>query len=309
MNDAGWTAANLNRIVAKVVTRSSTVTAQAAVRTLAHAVLMLALAGAAGCRGQSLVGAPDLPHAPQVQGGEYRGEDDEALIEHLASASHAVRAPAIEELARRAPRTIPRLLAALRAPRAKLAAARSLSLVADAETSVVAQLIEMLRSDNESIATKKAVAETLRHLGPKGSSAVPVLLRMVERGGIDTRILQRSPPDHRDWSAQAALASVGGAAVASVARLVSSESGQVRTDALRILARIGRPALAAEPVFVSALKNPSVYTRLATIRTLQSIGVLTPALREALVEAASTDSEDAVRAEAQSVIATAVIER
>jgi hypothetical protein len=184
-----------------------------------------------------------------------------------------------------------------------------LALIPDAEVSVVPQLIDMLQSSAEGIRTKTAVAETLKHLGPKGSKAVPVLIGMVERGGIDTRMRQRSPTENRDWSAQAALAGIGDAAVAPVAGLLSSERGQVCVDGLRILARIGRPALAAEAELLGALRHTSVHMRLATIRALRSIGVLTPGLQEALAEAALTDQEEAVRMEARDLLASAEIQR
>ena len=276
--------------------------------------LLLVILAAAGCRTQRRLCQPGTvrastspaaaaPHAtrgPRASSAEQIS--DEALIHDLGASSHAVREPAVEELARRAPRTIPLLIGALRDDHRDFAAAKSLSLVAEPERTVVPLLIQLLDSDSEEIPTKKAAAGALKELGSKGAAAIPILVRLVEQGGIDTRILDGTVRRHRDWSAQAALSAMGSAAVDPVALLVGSPSGQISTDALRILAHIGRPSLSATSAWLAALEHESVYTRLAALRALTEIGALTADLRERVRTLAQSDPESSVREEASELL-------
>ena len=139
--------------------------------------------------------------------------------------------------------------------------ARVLSLLGPRSLSAVATLSQVLRiTPRENVELRVRLAETLGVIGPAAKEAVPILIETLRDDDYRLRI-----------AATTALIHIGPEpdAVPKLVAILKEENSQGRTDAAKVLTKIGKPAVAP---LVEVLSTTNVEVLLPAIGALADIG-------------------------------------
>ncbi len=169
----------------------------------------------------------------------------------------------LAKLGRQAHSAAPQLLAALKYPDVRRAAAWALGPVgADPDTAVPA-LIAMLK-DEKDRAGRCAVAGALGAFGPAAASAIPVLRETLRSDGSD---------EDRGWVAADAIGRIGGPdAVVALVEALQNKDEQVRSMAIRWLGKVGGADASTIEALQKARKDdPQESNRKAAAEVLKKI--------------------------------------
>ncbi len=153
----------------------------------------------------------------------------------------------LAKLGRQAHSAGPQLLAALKYPDVRYAAARALGPVGADPDKAVPALLAMLKAE-PTRAGRFAVAGALGAFGPAAASAVPVLCETLRSDGSD---------EDRGWAAVEAIGKIGGPdAVPALVEALQNKDEQVRSMAIRWLGKVGgADASAADASAIEALQK------------------------------------------------------
>ncbi len=148
----------------------------------------------------------------------------------------------LAKLGRQAHSAAPQLLAALKHPNVRYAAARALGPVGADSDKAVPALLAMLK-DEPTRAGRFAVAGALGTFGPAAASAVHILREELRADGSS---------EDRGWVAAEAIGKIGGpGAVPALVEALQNKDDQVRTAAIQWLAKRG----AGDAAVIEALKK------------------------------------------------------
>jgi RNA polymerase sigma factor (sigma-70 family) len=163
---------------------------------------------------------------------EKNGEDDAARY----------AADELSKLGRQAHSAVPQIMAALKYPNVRHAAANALGPVGADPDKAVPALLTMLK-DEPDRAGRFAVAGALGAFGPAAASAVPILRKELRADGSS---------EDRGWVAAEAIGKIGGPdAVPTLVEALQNKDDQVRTVAIQWLAKLG----AGDAAVIEALKK------------------------------------------------------
>jgi HEAT repeat protein len=166
------------------------------------------------------------------------------LLLRKSTEDYAARYAADElaKLGRQAHSAAPQLLAALKHPNVRYAAARALGPVGADPDKAVPALLAMLK-DEPTRAGRFAVAGALGAFGPAAASVVPILREELRADGSS---------EDRGWVAAEAIGKIGGPdAVPALVEALQNKDDQVRTAAIQWLAKLG----AGDAAVIEALKK------------------------------------------------------
>jgi HEAT repeat protein len=204
--------------------------------------------------------------ATASSGDSAHGDALQLLIESLDDSDNGIREVAAAALCDFGPDggdAIPHLIRASQddSEVVRRRAIRALGLVADPAESadeVVPALVAATEDSDPSVSMQALC--TLAEFGPLAAPALPALMSAIWTGDVRRRAL-----------AGAALAHIGGAAVASLAQTLQHPSPDIRAKAAHVLGRIGQAAADAEPALQQLLADPDSGARAAAAEALRLI--------------------------------------